>query len=62
MNAALGLLAVLVLTAGTTVAEAVERLRRRRSSLAVVRDGQDALTGLVSLDDLLARLMGPQTA
>ncbi|RSS47142.1 hemolysin family protein [Streptomyces sp. WAC08241] len=49
------------LTTATTVAEAVEQLRRRRSSLAVVRDGRGALTGLVSLDDLLVRLMGPQT-
>ncbi|MFJ6577328.1 hemolysin family protein [Streptomyces sp. NPDC091368] len=49
------------LTAGTTVSEAVEQLRRRRASLAVVRDDRGELTGLVSLDDLLVRLMGPQT-
>ncbi|MGW4852877.1 hemolysin family protein [Streptomyces sp. NPDC004288] len=49
------------LAAGTTVSEAVEQLRRRRASLAVVRDDRGELTGLVSLDDLLVRLMGPQT-
>ncbi|MER7909689.1 hemolysin family protein [Streptomyces sp. NPDC096068] len=49
------------LTTATTVSEAVEQLRRRRSSLAVVRDEDGTLTGLVSLDDLLVRLMGPQT-
>ncbi|MEV7281341.1 hemolysin family protein [Streptomyces sp. NPDC093111] len=43
----------------TTVSEALEQLRRRRASLAVVRDAAGELTGLVSLDDLLARLMGP---
>ncbi|WP_416975457.1 hemolysin family protein [Streptomyces sp. 4F14] len=43
-----------------TVAEAIEQLRRRRSTLAVVRDPQGRLTGLVTLDDLLARLMHPQ--
>ncbi|MES9620359.1 hemolysin family protein [Streptomyces tuirus] len=43
----------------TTVAEAIEVLRRRRSSLAVVRDASGRLTGLVTLDDLLARLMQP---
>ncbi|MFI1018697.1 hemolysin family protein [Streptomyces sp. NPDC020965] len=44
-----------------TVAHAVEQLRRRRASLAVVRDAEGGLTGLVGLDDLLVRLMGPQT-
>ncbi|SEC00683.1 hemolysin family protein [Streptomyces sp. TLI_105] len=44
-----------------TVSHAVEQLRRRRASLALVRDGGGAVTGLVSLDDLLVRLMGPQT-
>ncbi len=49
--------------AGTdTVSHAVEQLRRRRASLALVRDGGGTVTGLVSLDDLLVRLMGPQTA
>ncbi|MEU7033518.1 hemolysin family protein [Streptomyces sp. NPDC046237] len=49
------------LAATTTVSEAVEQLRQRRTSLALVRDAQGALTGLVSLDDLLVRIMGPQT-
>ncbi|MFF9148244.1 hemolysin family protein [Streptomyces sp. NPDC055051] len=48
------------LTAGTTVSEAVEHLRRRRASLALVRDEDGTLTGLISLDDLLVRIMGPQ--
>ncbi|MFE6227767.1 hemolysin family protein [Streptomyces sp. NPDC057854] len=50
------------LAATTTVSEAVEQLRRRRASLALVRDEEGTLTGLVSLDDLLVRIMGPQTA
>ncbi|MFF0683735.1 CBS domain-containing protein, partial [Streptomyces tendae] len=45
-----------------TVAEAIEVLRRRRASLAVVHDGAGRLTGIVSLDDLLARYLQPQTA
>ncbi|MEU8762442.1 hemolysin family protein [Streptomyces sp. NPDC048659] len=49
------------LTPGTTVSEAVEHLRQRRSSLAVVRDAGGEVTALVSLDDLLVHLMGPQT-
>ncbi|MGW1147844.1 hemolysin family protein [Streptomyces sp. NPDC002454] len=47
------------LTADDTVAHAVEQLRRRRASLAVVRDGSGAIAGLVSLDDLLARYLQP---
>ncbi|MFE4551718.1 MULTISPECIES: CNNM domain-containing protein [unclassified Streptomyces] len=47
------------LAAHDTVAHAVEQLRLRRASLAVVRDASGALTGLVSLDDLLGRLMEP---
>lgn len=43
-----------------TVAEAIELLRRRRASLAVVRDGSGRLTGMVSLDDLLARFLQPR--
>lgn len=43
-----------------TVAHAVEQLRLRRASLAVVRDDSGRLTGLVSLDDLLGRLMEPR--
>ena len=45
-----------------TVAEAIEQLRRRRATLAVVRDEQGRLTGLVTLDDLLARLLHHQGA
>ncbi|MGP3776448.1 hemolysin family protein [Streptomyces sp. SDT5-1] len=45
-----------------TVGQAIEQLRQRRASLAVVRDTTDRLTGLVSLDDLLARLTHPQAA
>ncbi|MEU5368904.1 hemolysin family protein [Streptomyces sp. NPDC005951] len=44
-----------------TVAHAVELLRERRATIAVVRDGEGRLAGLVSLDDLLARLLHPQT-
>jgi CBS domain containing-hemolysin-like protein len=47
------------LTEATTVADAIDVLRRRRSSLAVVRDPSGKLTGMVTLDDLLARLMQP---
>lgn len=47
-------------TADDTVAHAVEELRRRRASLAVLCDESGRLTGLVSLDDLLARLMEPR--
>ncbi|MGX2998773.1 hemolysin family protein [Streptomyces sp. JNUCC 64] len=47
------------LTAEDTVAHAVEQLRRRRASLAVVRDGAGGIAGLVSLDDLLARYLQP---
>ncbi|MFE0172891.1 hemolysin family protein [Streptomyces sp. NPDC059002] len=47
------------LAADDTVAHAVETLRQRRATLAVVGDDSGRLTGLVSLDDLLARLMEP---
>ncbi|MFD6280554.1 hemolysin family protein [Streptomyces sp. NPDC060209] len=50
------------LTEDATVAEAIELLRRRRASLAVVRDASGQLTGMVSLDDLLARFLQPQKA
>ncbi|KAB8163410.1 DUF21 domain-containing protein [Streptomyces sp. 3MP-14] len=50
------------LTADDTVDFAVEQLRQRRASLAVVRDAEGRLTGLISLDDLLVRLMAPQPA
>ncbi|MEW2398757.1 hemolysin family protein [Streptomyces sp. NPDC046862] len=45
-----------------TVGQAIELLRRRRATLAVVRDDTGRLTGLVTLDDLLARLLHPQEA
>ncbi|GAA2283998.1 hemolysin family protein [Streptomyces atrovirens] len=50
------------LTDDATVADAIDLLRRRRASLAVVRDGSGLLTGMVSLDDLLARFLQPQAA
>ncbi|MFI5570236.1 hemolysin family protein [Streptomyces sp. NPDC051740] len=50
------------LTGDATVADAIDLLRRSRASLAVVRDGSGLLTGMVSLDDLLARFLQPQTA
>ncbi|GAB2757059.1 hemolysin family protein [Streptomyces bullii] len=50
------------LTEGATVADAIDLLRRRRASLAVVRDHAGRLTGTVSLDDLLARFLQPQAA
>ncbi|NSL43139.1 CBS domain-containing protein, partial [Streptomyces sp. 8P21H-1] len=48
------------LAPGDTLAHAVEQLRQHRASLAVVRGADGGLTGLVSLDDLLARLMEPR--
>ncbi|MGA5554991.1 hemolysin family protein [Streptomyces lavendulocolor] len=45
-----------------SVSHAVEQLRRHRASLALVRDREGRLTGLISLDDLIARLMGLQAA
>ncbi|MBQ1122242.1 MULTISPECIES: hemolysin family protein [Streptomyces] len=47
------------LSESDTVADAVERLRHKRASLALVRDESGRLTGMVSLDDLLARLLHP---
>ncbi|MER7170043.1 hemolysin family protein [Streptomyces mesophilus] len=47
------------LAATDTIADAVETLRHHRATLAVVRDGTGHLTGLVSLDDLLSRLLEP---
>ena len=47
-------------TEDTTVAAALDLLRRRRSSLAVVRDDDGRLTGIVSLDDLLTRYLQPE--
>jgi CBS domain containing-hemolysin-like protein len=49
------------LTGDATVADAIELLRRHRASLAVVRDPAGLQTGMVSLDDLLARLLQPST-
>ncbi|MFJ5306932.1 hemolysin family protein [Streptomyces sp. NPDC088350] len=48
------------LTEQDTISHAIEQLRQRRASLAVVRDDTGRLTGMVTLDDLLARLMHPQ--
>lgn len=42
-----------------TVAHAMEQLRQRRASLAVIRDEERRLVGLISLDDLIVRLTGP---
>ncbi|MGW0762932.1 hemolysin family protein [Streptomyces sp. NPDC002814] len=50
------------LTANATVADAIDLLRRHRASLALVCDDTGRLTGLVSLDDLLARYLQPQAA
>ncbi|MFE7676432.1 hemolysin family protein [Streptomyces albidoflavus] len=50
------------LTEGDTVGQAIELLRQRRASLALVQDREGRVTGLVSLDDLLARLLHPQQA
>ncbi|WP_095757283.1 hemolysin family protein [Streptomyces xinghaiensis] len=49
------------LTGTDSLSHAVEQLRRHRASLAVIRDADGRLTGLVSLDDLLARLMVART-
>ncbi|MBB2910395.1 CBS domain containing-hemolysin-like protein [Streptosporangium becharense] len=45
------------LAAGTSVSAAVSAMRAARSQLALVRTGDGAPTGLVFLDDLLARLL-----
>ncbi|MGX1542426.1 hypothetical protein [Streptomyces adustus] len=50
------------LTKQDTGSHSIELLRQRRTSLAVVRDATGGLTGMVSLDDLPARLLHPQTA
>ncbi|MBB1242699.1 HlyC/CorC family transporter [Streptomyces durbertensis] len=47
------------LRAADTAADAIEQLRQRRASLAVIRDADGALAGLISLDDLMVRLTGP---
>ena len=46
-----------VLTAETTVLDAVSRLRRARAQLAVVNDARNEFVGIVTLDDLLAELL-----
>ncbi|UYQ60672.1 hemolysin family protein [Streptomyces peucetius] len=46
----------------TTVSQALEQLRRNRASLALIRAQDGRLAGLISLDDLIARLMGLQPA
>ncbi|MGI5459479.1 hemolysin family protein [Streptomyces sp. CA-249302] len=48
------------LSADTTVGDAIDVLRGRRASLAVVRDGTGRLTGMVTLDDLLSRFLQPR--
>ncbi|MQY04987.1 hemolysin family protein [Actinomadura macrotermitis] len=45
------------LTAGTTVLDAVSRMRRARAQLAVVQDADGGFAGIVTLDDLLAELL-----
>ncbi|MFP3988976.1 hemolysin family protein [Streptomyces sp. E11-3] len=50
------------LTGQDTVGHAIEQLREWRASLAVVSDDTGRLTGMVTLDDLLARLLHPQAA
>jgi CBS domain containing-hemolysin-like protein len=49
------------LTGDATLADAIELLHRHRASLAVVRDTTGHVTGMVTLDDLLARLLQPRT-
>ncbi|MBB1261186.1 hemolysin family protein [Streptomyces alkaliterrae] len=49
------------LRATDTAADAIEQLRQRRASLAVIRDADGSLAGLISLDDLMIRLTGPLT-
>ncbi|WP_433465837.1 hemolysin family protein [Spirillospora sp. CA-128828] len=46
-----------VLTAETTVLDAVSRMRRGRAQLAVVNDARNEFAGIVTLDDLLAELL-----
>ncbi|MFD6287718.1 hemolysin family protein [Streptomyces sp. NPDC060205] len=43
-----------------TIADAIDLLRRRRASLTVVVDEYGRVTGMVSLDDLLARFLQPR--
>ncbi|HEY8478814.1 MAG TPA: hemolysin family protein [Spirillospora sp.] len=46
-----------VLTAETTVLDAVSRMRRARTPLAVVNDDRGEFAGIVTLDDLLSELL-----
>ncbi|MFF0585150.1 hypothetical protein ACFYWD_04150 [Streptomyces sp. NPDC003781] len=46
----------------TTMTEAIEVLRRRRASVAVVLGGAARLTGIAGLHHLLARYFRPQGA
>ncbi|MFG2090928.1 MULTISPECIES: hemolysin family protein [unclassified Spirillospora] len=46
-----------VLTAETTVLDAVSRMRRARAPLAVINDERGEFAGIVTLDDLLAELL-----
>lgn len=48
---------VLPLTTATPVYEALATMRNTRSHIAVVRDGDGRLVGLITLADVLARLM-----
>ncbi|MFF3286025.1 hemolysin family protein [Streptomyces sp. NPDC003023] len=48
------------LRTNASVSHALEQLRRNRASLALIRAEDGRLTGLISLDDLLVRLMGLQ--
>ncbi|MBW8481937.1 hemolysin family protein [Actinomadura parmotrematis] len=50
------------LPSGTTVLDAVSRMRRARAQIAVVRSPESAFAGIVTLDDLLVQLLAtPQT-
>ncbi|MEU8520048.1 hemolysin family protein [Streptomyces sp. NBC_01216] len=44
-----------------TVSHALEQLRHRRASLALVQGPDGTPSGLVSLDDLLVRILGPRS-
>ncbi|MEO3765168.1 hemolysin family protein [Streptomyces sp. B8F3] len=50
------------LAVSDTVATALTRMRRHRAPLALVRDDTGDLTGLLTLDDILARLLLAQPA
>ena len=48
---------VLTLSTGTPVYEALATMRNTRSHIAIVRDDAGQLIGLITLADVLARLM-----